>query len=51
MPFDPTPKVQELKDRLNAFMARYIYPNEQRHVKEAEQYLMARSIRLHPVKV
>ncbi|MBI4692928.1 MAG: acyl-CoA dehydrogenase family protein [Gammaproteobacteria bacterium] len=36
MPFDPSPKVQELQQRLNAFMDRYIYPNEQRLVKEAE---------------
>ncbi len=36
MPFDPSPKVQDLQHRLNAFMDRHIYPNEQRHVEEAE---------------
>ena len=36
MPFDPSPKVQELQQRLNEFMDRHIYPNEQRHVEEAE---------------
>ena len=38
MPFDPSPKVQELADRLDAFMDRHIYPNEDRHVAEAEEY-------------
>jgi acyl-CoA dehydrogenase len=38
MSFDPSPKVQELMARLNAFMDRHIYPNEERHVKEAEEY-------------
>ncbi len=38
MPFDPSPKVQELQDRLNAFMERHIYPNEDRHIAEAEEY-------------
>ncbi|MGR8948561.1 MAG: acyl-CoA dehydrogenase family protein [Gammaproteobacteria bacterium] len=38
MPFDPTPKVQDLMDRLNAFMDEHIYPNEKRHVAEAEEY-------------
>ena len=36
MPFDPTPKVQDLQRRLHAFMAEHIYPNEARHVAEAE---------------
>ena len=36
MPFDPSPRVQELQQRLTAFMAQHIYPNEQRHVEEAE---------------
>ena len=36
MPFDPSPKVQDLQHRLNEFMDRHIYPNEQRHVEEAE---------------
>ena len=38
MSFDPSPKVQELMARVNAFMDRHIYPNEERHVKEAEEY-------------
>ena len=37
MPFDPSPKVQELQARLNAFMDAHIYPNEKRHVEEAEK--------------
>lgn len=37
MPFDPSPKVQELQARLNAFMDEHIYPNEKRHVEEAEK--------------
>ena len=36
MPFDPSPKVADLQKRLNAFMDEHIYPNEQRHVDEAE---------------
>lgn len=36
MPFDPTPKVRELQARLLAFMDEHIYPNEARHVEEAE---------------
>src|SRR5204862_7597342 len=36
MAFDPSPKVQDLQRRLTAFMAEHIYPNEQRHVEEAE---------------
>jgi acyl-CoA dehydrogenase len=36
MPFDPSPKVQQLQQRLAAFMDEHIYPNEQRHVEEAE---------------
>ena len=37
MSFDPSPKAQELQCRLTAFMDQYIYPNEQRHVAEAEE--------------
>jgi acyl-CoA dehydrogenase len=37
MPFDPSPKVQALQQRLQAFMDAHIYPNEQRHADEAEQ--------------
>lgn len=37
MSFEPTPKVQELQRRLNAFMEQHIYPNEERHAEEAEQ--------------
>jgi acyl-CoA dehydrogenase len=36
MAFDPSPKVQELQRRLTAFMEEHIYPNEKRHVEEAE---------------
>ena len=36
MSFEPSKKIQALQDRLNAFMQDNIYPNEQRHVKEAE---------------
>ena len=36
MPFDPSPKVQDLQRRLTAFMDEHIYPNEARHVQEAE---------------
>lgn len=38
MPFEPSAKVQELQDRLGAFMERHIYPNEARHVEEAQEY-------------
>lgn len=38
MPFDPSPKVQELQGRITAFMEEHIYPNEKRHVAEAEEY-------------
>src|SRR5499427_5806393 len=37
MSFDPSPKVQALQARLNAFMEQHIYPNEQRHLEEAER--------------
>ena len=37
MAFDPSPKVQALQSRLAAFMAQHIYPNEARHVEEAER--------------
>ena len=36
MAFEPSPKVQALQQRLSAFMDAHIYPNEQRHVEEAE---------------
>ena len=36
MAFEPNPKVQALQQRLAAFMDEHIYPNEQRHVEEAE---------------
>ena len=38
MPFDPSPKVQLLQQRLNDFMDEHIYPNEARHVQEAEAF-------------
>src|SRR5687768_6752260 len=37
MHFDYTPKVQDLRTRLLAFMDEHIYPNEKRHEEEAEQ--------------
>jgi acyl-CoA dehydrogenase len=37
MAFDPSPKVQDLQRRLTAFMERHVYPNEARHVEEAER--------------
>ena len=37
MSYDPSPKVVELQKRLNAFMDEFIYPNEERHVREAEE--------------
>jgi acyl-CoA dehydrogenase len=36
MSFDPSPKVRELQLRLTAFMEAHIYPNEPRHLAEAE---------------
>ena len=36
MSYDPSPKVQQLQARLAAFMDQHIYPNEKRHVEEAE---------------
>src|SRR5207249_10503450 len=36
MAFDPSPEVQDLQRRLTAFMEEHIYPNEKRHVEEAE---------------
>jgi acyl-CoA dehydrogenase len=37
MAFDPSPKVQDLQRRLTSFMDEYIYPNEKRHMEEAEK--------------
>jgi len=37
MAFDPSPKVIELQKRLTAFMEEHIYPNEKRHVEQAEE--------------
>jgi acyl-CoA dehydrogenase len=37
MAFDPSPKVIALQERLNAFMEEHIYPNEKRHVEQAEE--------------
>lgn len=36
MAFEPTPRVVDLQQRLTAFMEEHIYPNEERHLKEAE---------------
>jgi acyl-CoA dehydrogenase len=38
MSFDPSAKVQELQQRLAAFMDEHIYPNEQRHADEADKH-------------
>jgi len=37
MNFDYSPKVQQLRQQLTAFMDEYIYPNEERFLAEAEQ--------------
>jgi acyl-CoA dehydrogenase len=37
MNFDYSPKVQELRAKLTAFMEQYIYPNEQRYSEEVEK--------------
>ena len=36
MSYDPSPKVQALRQRVLAFMEEHIYPHEQRHAEEAE---------------
>ena len=36
MSFDPSSKTQDLQSRLTAFMEAHIYPNEKRHMQEAE---------------
>ncbi|MCC6363963.1 MAG: acyl-CoA dehydrogenase family protein [Bryobacterales bacterium] len=37
MNFDYSPKVQELRKKLEAFMDQYIYPNEERYLAEVEK--------------
>ncbi|MBS1826714.1 MAG: acyl-CoA dehydrogenase family protein, partial [Acidobacteria bacterium] len=37
MNFDYSPKVQQLREKLLAFMDEHIYPNEQRFLAEVEQ--------------
>ena len=37
MAFEPSPRVVDLKQRLTAFMEEHIYPNEARHLEEAER--------------
>ena len=37
MAFEPSPKVQDLQQRLLAFMDEHIYPNEERHLQQVEQ--------------
>jgi acyl-CoA dehydrogenase len=37
MNFDYSPKVQELRAKLTAFMEQYIYPNERRYAEEVEK--------------
>lgn len=36
MSFEPSAKTRQLQQRLTSFMEEHIYPNEQRHVEEAE---------------
>ena len=36
MAFEPSPRVVDLQQRLSAFMEEHIYPNEERHLQEAE---------------
>lgn len=36
MAFEPSPKIVPLLDRLQGFMEEHIYPNEARHIQEAE---------------
>lgn len=36
MAFEPSPRVVDLQQRLSAFMGEHIYPNEERHLQEAE---------------
>ena len=36
MSFEPSAKTQALQERLSAFMEAHIYPNEARHIQEAE---------------
>ena len=36
MSFDPSSRTQDLQSRLTAFMEAHIYPNEKRHMQEAE---------------
>ena len=36
MPFDATPRVRELAERIHAFMNENVYPNERRYFEEAE---------------
>src|SRR5258708_39731000 len=37
MYLNPSPRVQEMKARLEAFMDAHIYPNEARYYREAEE--------------
>ncbi|MCS7024215.1 MAG: acyl-CoA dehydrogenase family protein [Bryobacteraceae bacterium] len=37
MNFDYTPKVQQLREKLAAFMQQHIYPNEERYAREVEE--------------
>ena len=37
MDFEFSPKVKELQAKLAAFMARHVYPNENRYWEEAEE--------------
>jgi len=36
MSFDPSPKFVSLRERLIRFMDVHVYPNEERHIHEAE---------------
>jgi len=37
MPFEPSPRVNELQRQLQDFMAAHVYPNEARYFDEAEK--------------
>ena len=43
MLYQESPKVVELKHRLQSFMDRHVYPNEERYYREAEDLGPGRS--------
>ena len=42
MQFDYSPKVQQLRERVDSFMQQHVYPNEQRFYEEIEENTQAR---------